>query len=51
MEQKQEIALIVKVVFKKAVFNLGKNIKTFSDLITQLKNRFSDLQNFDLNFK
>lgn len=51
MEQKSEPVLIVKVVFKKAVFNLGKNIQTFSDLIAQTKNRFSDLPNFNLTFK
>lgn len=51
MEQKAESTLIVKVSFKKATFNLGKNIKTYADLIAQVKNRFAELQNFSITFK
>lgn len=51
MQQKTENTLIVKVFFKKAMFNLGKNIKTHADLIAQIKNRFAELQNFGITFK
>jgi hypothetical protein len=43
MEHKAEINLIVKVSFKKATFNLGKNIKTYADLFSQVKKRFAEL--------
>lgn len=42
--------IIVKVVANNSVFNLGKNIKTYDDLIQQAQNRFSQIKNFQFEF-
>ncbi len=43
--------MFIKVTFKKLTFNLGKNIKTYADLIDQTKARFSELKSFTFFFE